>query len=146
LAAQRAIDYDLNLSLARATKEHGVKTYVLISTSGANPHSHMAYPKMKGELEEAIKALGFERTVILRPGVIIGGREDSRPAEYVIQTVANLAGHLAKGLKDPWAQDAGVIAKAAIAAGLKAEKGEGEKVWLLAGSEIIRLGRTEWKE
>lgn len=105
----------------------------------------MGYPKMKGELEEAVKALGFEKTVIVRPGLIVGGRDDSRPAEWVLQCVANAAGKV--GLKDAWAQDAGVIARAAVAAGLKAEKEkEGDKVVVVAQSDIVRLGRTEWKE
>jgi len=101
---------------------------------------------MKGELEEAVKALGFERTIILRPGLIVGGREDSRPAEYAIQCVAGLAGRIGDRFKDFWAQDAGVIGRAAVVAGLMAEKGEvQEKVWLVGQSDIVRLGRTEWK-
>jgi uncharacterized protein YbjT (DUF2867 family) len=102
------------------------------------------YTKMKGELEEAIKALDFERTVILRPGLIVGGREDSRPLEFAIQCVAGVAGKFGNGFKDSWAQDAGIIARAAVAAGLQAEKAE--KVWMVGGSDIIRLGRTEWKD
>ncbi|EHK99029.1 NAD(P)-binding Rossmann-fold containing protein [Glarea lozoyensis ATCC 20868] len=145
LAGQRAIDYDLNLSLAQAAKAAGVKTYVLISTSGASPTSPLAYPKMKGELEEAVKALNFEKTIILRPGLIVGAREESRPAEWVVRKIAGAMGTVANGLKDFWAQDAGVIAKAAVSAGLKAEKGEGEKVWTVGQAEIVRLGRTEWK-
>lgn len=103
---------------------------------------------MKGELEEAIKALGFERTVIVRPGLIVGGREDSRPAEYAIQCVAGFAKRVGgDGWRDFWAQDAGVIGRAAVAAGLQAEKGEVvEKVWIVGQSDIVRLGRTEWKE
>lgn len=105
---------------------------------------------MKGEIEEEIKKIGFERTVILRPGLIVGGREDSRPAEYAIQCVAGLAGRLGDGLKDFWAQDASVIARAAVRAGLRTEEerkeGKGEKVVMLGQSDIVRLGRTEWKE
>jgi hypothetical protein len=38
-----------------------------------------------------------------------------------------------------------VIARAAVSAGLKASEGKGEKVWDVGQSEIVRLGRTEWK-
>lgn len=102
---------------------------------------------MKGECEEQVKNLGFERTVILRPGVIVGPREESRPGEAVARFLATAIGKVHSSLKDPWAQDADVIAKAAVKAGLKALAGDvptgSEKVWVLSQSDIIRLGRTE---
>jgi len=142
--AQRKIDHDLNLDLAKSAKAAGVKVYVLISSGGANAHSYLAYPKMKGELEEAVKALDFEKTVILRPGLIVGSREDSRPAEWIVRKIAVTAGSLSNAAKDFWAQDAEVIARAAVAAGLKSLEG-GQKVWMVGQSDIVRLGRTEWK-
>ncbi|CAG8951228.1 hypothetical protein HYFRA_00007975 [Hymenoscyphus fraxineus] len=144
IAAQRAIDYTLNLSLAQSAKTAGVKVYVLISSGGANAQSMFAYPKMKGELEDAVKALGFEHVVILRPGLIVGEREESRPAEWVFRKIAGVMGGVRAGLKDVWAQDDVVIARAGVAAGLKALEG-GEKVVELGQSDIVRLGRTEWK-
>jgi len=50
-------------------------------------------------------------------------------------------------LKDPWSQDADVIAKAAISAGLKCLEGQAPagKVWEVSQKDIITLGRTEWK-
>lgn len=102
---------------------------------------------MKGELEEAVKALDFEHTVILRPGLIVGAREGSRATEGVFQGVASFMGKFSTGLKDVWAQDADVIGKAAISAGLKAlDGGDVSKVWIVGQSDIVRLGRTEWKE
>ena len=107
----------------------------------------MAYPKMKGEIEEHIKELGFDQTVILRPGLIAGNREESRMVEGVVRKLAAGLGMISTHLKDPWAQEAEVIGKAAVSAGLKALDGEApEKVWILSGSDIIRLGRTEWKD
>ncbi|KAH8791895.1 hypothetical protein BGZ57DRAFT_555885 [Hyaloscypha finlandica] len=143
--AQRKIDYDLNLALAQAAKASGVKVYVLISTGGANPNSMMGYPKMKGELEEAIKALDFEHTIILRPGLLVGERQESRPAEFVVRQIAGFAGALSNGLKDFWAQDGEVVGRAAVSAGLEALEGKGPKVWLVGQPDIVRLGRTEWE-
>lgn len=101
---------------------------------------------MKGELEEAVKELDFEKTVILRPGLIVGGREDSRPPEAAMRYVAGFLGAISSSwLKDGWAQDADVIAKAAVSSGLKALAGEGPKVWTMGQSDIVRLGKTEWK-
>jgi uncharacterized protein YbjT (DUF2867 family) len=144
--AQRKIDYDLNLDLARAAKTAGVKVYVLISSGGANSKSALAYPRMKGELEESVKQLGFERTIILRPGLLLGDRSDSRPAEWVMRKIAGGFGLLGHRALDFWAQDAAVVAKAAISAGLQALGDDMPKLWELGMSDIVRLGRTEWKD
>jgi hypothetical protein len=145
VANQRKIDYDLNLELAKAAKEHGATTCVVVSSGGASSTSMLAYPRMKGELEEAVKELGFEHTVILRPGLIVGQREDSRPPEFVFRKIAAWAGMVNESLKNFWAQDADVIAKAAISAALQCHEGKVEqKVWMLNQSDIVRLGKTEW--
>jgi len=97
--------------------------------------------RMKGEIEEHIKDLGFEHTIIVRPGLIIGHREESRTVEGIAQGMASIMGKLYRPLKESWAQDADVIARAAIAAAVKAEKGEvTEKVWVLDQKDILRLG------
>jgi hypothetical protein len=144
---QRLIDYDLNLDMAKAAKAAGVKVYVLISSAGASKDSRMPYPKMKGELEEAVKGLDFEKTVILKPGLIVGTREDARAPEAVFRGIAKGLGAISGGwLKDGWAQDADVIAKAAVNAGLKALDGETtEKVVEITQAGVVKLGRTEWK-
>ncbi|KAL8905058.1 MAG: hypothetical protein Q9207_002873 [Kuettlingeria erythrocarpa] len=87
-AAQRAVDLDLNLALARAAKESGVKTYVLISSGAVSSTSKLPYPKMKGELEDAVKTLKIPHTVIVKPGLLVGTREDLRLAEAVLQNIA----------------------------------------------------------
>ena len=142
------MEHDLNIELAKAAKEAGTKVYVLVSSVGANNTAMSAYFKMKGEIEEDIKAMGFENMIILRPGLIAGNREESRPGEAVLRKFAGVLGKISTHyLKDGWAQDADVIAKAAVSAGLTAANGGApSKVWELAGADIIRLGRTEWKE
>ena len=145
--AQYKLEHDLNVELARAAIEGGSKVYVLVSSAGASDKSVLAYPKMKGQIEEDIKVLGFEHMVILQPGLIAGHREESRPLEFVVRKFADLVGAInSHYLKDVWAQEADVIAKAAVSAGLKALNGEApSNVWVLKGADIIRLGRTEWR-
>lgn len=60
---------------------------ILVSTRGASSTSSLAYPQMRGELEDRVAALGFPTTHVLRPGFLIGAREDSRPGEFVGQTI-----------------------------------------------------------
>lgn len=133
--------------MARAAHEAGTKVYVLISSQGANKTSSIPYSRMKGEIEEDIKTLGFERMVILRPGLIAGTREESRPLEAGIRYIAGWAGKLHSSLKDGWAQEADVIGKAAVNAALKALAGKvpagSEKVWIIEGRNIISLAKDE---
>ena len=74
--AQWAIDYEANLEFAKAARENGVHTLVLVSASGANAASRLFYQRMKGELEQAIIALNFLRLIIFRPPLLIRPNSD----------------------------------------------------------------------
>jgi len=74
--AQWAIDYEANLEFAKAARENGVNTLVLISASGANSASSLFYQRMKGELEQAVIALNFPRLIIFRPPLLIRPNSD----------------------------------------------------------------------
>jgi uncharacterized protein YbjT (DUF2867 family) len=79
--AQYKIDYTYQYQVAKAAKEAGVKQYVLISSVGANADSSMFYNRIKGELDRDVQKLKFDQIAILRPSVLAGKREESRPAE-----------------------------------------------------------------
>lgn len=68
--AQWKIDYDYQYEFAKAAKENGVSNYVLVSSASASPKSPFFYSKMKGQLEEDIKKLEFEKTIILNPPLL----------------------------------------------------------------------------
>lgn len=140
------------MALAKGVKEVGTKAYVLVSSAGANPKSISGYAKMKGELEDVVLALGFEKTVIQRPGLIVGLREKTRMFEQPLHHIAGLAGIIGAGFKDCWAQDAETIAKAAVRAGLEEGLWEGRhvinevgggKVWIMGQKEIVELGKYQ---
>ncbi|KAL7938500.1 hypothetical protein V8C35DRAFT_288272 [Trichoderma chlorosporum] len=143
---QWKIDHDLNVELARAAKQAGVKTFVFISSVGTDRFltSSAPYSKMKKGVEDTVKELEFDHGIIVRPGLIMGEREKGRLLEGIAVTVMN--GLSLFGLKDPLAQDAEVIARAAIRASQLADEGKApSKFWILESSDIIRLGRTEWE-
>lgn len=75
---QYKIDHDMNLELAKTAKNAGIKTYVLISSKGADENSLFPYLKMKGTLDKEIIDLKFEKTVILRPGILLGDRDKEK--------------------------------------------------------------------
>lgn len=69
--AQWIVDYDYQLSFAKIAKQNLVNQFVLLSAMNANPHAKSFYGKMKGELEEAIKEIGFDRLTIIKPSLLI---------------------------------------------------------------------------
>lgn len=78
---QRTVDLDYQYQAAQQAKSAGVTSYFLVSSSGASARSLSPYLKMKGELEDKVIKLDFERCVILRPSLLIGQREQSRTGE-----------------------------------------------------------------
>ena len=68
--AQWKIDYDYQYEFAKAARENGVDDYVLVSSSGASPDSFLFYPRMKGQLEDAVKSLGFAKLSIFNPPIL----------------------------------------------------------------------------
>lgn len=78
---QYRIDFTYQFEVARAAKKNGITRYVLVSSAGANVKSKVFYSRMKGELDEAVKALHFETTVLLKPSVLVGQRNEKRWGE-----------------------------------------------------------------
>lgn len=74
---ERGLAFDL-LSLA---KKNGAKNVYLISSIGADARSFFIYPKIKGEIEDYTRFLGFNRSIIFRPSLLIGERDSERPLE-----------------------------------------------------------------
>ena len=72
---QFKVDHDLNIELAQAAKKAGCKTYVLVSSGGANADSFYPYFKMKGQIEDDILKIGFCKVVFLQPGLLLGERQ-----------------------------------------------------------------------
>lgn len=84
----RAIDHDYVVEFAQLAKASGAKTFVIVSSLGADAGSANFYLRVKGETERDVQALGFERLHILRPSLILGERADRRPLEAFAQAAA----------------------------------------------------------
>ncbi len=69
--AQWKVDYTYQLEAAKAARDNGVPTYVLVSSVGADSKSRIFYTRMKGALDDAVRELGFEGCFILRPPSLI---------------------------------------------------------------------------
>jgi uncharacterized protein YbjT (DUF2867 family) len=76
--AFRAVDHDLVVSVAGAANAAGARHIILVSSVGASAASNSFYLKTKGDAERAVRALGFDRLDILRPGLLRGNRQGPR--------------------------------------------------------------------
>ncbi len=81
--AMRRIDFDLVLSCARLALDAGARSFALTSSIGANPKAWGFYLKLKGEIEEAIRGLGYPSLTIVRPAGLGGERDERRTLETV---------------------------------------------------------------
>lgn len=110
--AFRAIDHDLPLHLASVLHSNGCKTAAIVSAVGANAKSSVFYLRTKGEVEEAMKKIGFDSLSFLRPSFIAGPREERRGMELFMTGFMKLAGPLMfGGLKKYRAASANSIAE-----------------------------------
>jgi len=83
IETQRRVDLDYQYQAARLAADQGVRHYLLVSSSGADSGSRNAYLKMKGELEERVVTLPFERISIFQPSLLLGKRPDIRLGEFL---------------------------------------------------------------
>lgn len=81
--AQYAVDFEYQYTFARSAREAGATRVFVISSPGASPKARGFYLRMKGELDEAVKQLGFETTVLIKPSLIRARREDERLGELL---------------------------------------------------------------
>ncbi|XP_071391912.1 oxidoreductase HTATIP2 [Centroberyx affinis] len=81
------VDHDYVMKAAELTKAGGCSQFHLVSTKGADKNSGFLYLRVKGQVEEEIEALGFDRFSIYRPAVLLVDRQESRPGEWLAQKV-----------------------------------------------------------
>ncbi|WP_338726564.1 NAD-dependent dehydratase [Shewanella baltica] len=91
-AAFKRVDYDYPLMAAKLAKQQGTETYVLNSAIGANVSSRFFYNQVKGELEQSLTQCHFTSLSFVRPGMIGGNRQESRPSERLMMLTLMLLG------------------------------------------------------
>jgi uncharacterized protein YbjT (DUF2867 family) len=82
-AAFRQVDFDYPLQIAQLAKAQGAKRFMLVSALGASARSRVFYSRVKGELEDALRAMGFEHLAVARPSLLAGERIEFRLGEKV---------------------------------------------------------------
>lgn len=77
----RRVDVDHVLTFARTAKAAQAQRFIVVSSAGADAVSKNFYLRTKGEMEDALQAVGFASLDILQPSVLLGLRKQMRPLE-----------------------------------------------------------------
>ena len=85
--AFQQIDHGYPLAIAQAAHANGCEVFALNSAAGANPRSPVFYSRVKGQLEQDLRALGFASLTLVRPGLIGGERAERRAGEHLASVV-----------------------------------------------------------
>lgn len=133
--AFRKVDYEYPVAVARASR---AGQYLIVTAVGGDAKSSIFYNRVKGEVEAALQQMAFPRGLkIFRPSMILGDRDESRPAERVVKAImGSTAGLFVGGLKRYRAIDAKVIARAMVNAALR----EPDGTQIYEGASLFALG------
>ena len=116
-ALYRKIDYDIPVNAAQYCKETGCEKMIIVSAVGANSKSNNFYLRLKGEMEEAVKASGLQSIHIMQPSMLLGHRNEKRTGETFFQRLVKaLSFLLIGGLKKYTGIPAKQLAQAMVAA------------------------------
>lgn len=107
--AFRAVDLGLNLTVAKAAVAAGARRLGVVSAVGADARSRVFYNRVKGELEDALRALDLDALVIAQPSLLLGDRaalgQPPRLGEALAMPVARWVGRFVPGRWRPVAGD-----------------------------------------
>ena len=81
--AYRKIDYDITVNAVKFCKLNGCERFVFVSAVGANSKSKNFYLRLKGEIEDAVKAVGLKHVHIMQPSLLLGKRKEFRLGEKI---------------------------------------------------------------
>jgi uncharacterized protein YbjT (DUF2867 family) len=129
--AFRAIDHDLVLAFARRARELGARHLLVISALGADPASAVFYNRVKGEMEQALRAMDWPQLTIVRPSLLLGARQELRLGERLAAPFVRWLPGKYRGIK------ATVLARALWRLALE----ENDGIRVIESGQLRRLGR-----
>ena len=124
-AAFRQVDFDFVVKTARAARTAGATRLAVVSALGADVKSRAFYNRVKGEMQAAVAALGYESVVIAQPSLLIGDRaalgQPTRAGEvWAGRLLAPVMGLIPKSVRPI---NAGTVASAMLTANLSGNPG-----------------------
>ena len=79
----KALEIGVVGGFARGCHEAGITRFALLSAVGSDVNSRIRYVRVMGLKEETVRAIGFERLAIFRPGIIGGNVHTPRYAAWL---------------------------------------------------------------
>lgn len=111
--AFRRVDEHFVVQTARLGLLSGASQFHVITAMGADKRSFFFYNRVKGEVEEQLKALGYPALHIYRPSLLLGQRDQKRAGEKAGEFIMNIFDPLMLGpLKKYKAVSATKVARA----------------------------------
>jgi uncharacterized protein YbjT (DUF2867 family) len=127
------VDYTYVVKLAKLTASHFASQFLVVSALGADAHSRIFYNRVKGEMEEAVKALPFTSVHIFQPSLLLGERQEFRLGEKFATSLMKGVGFIFNG---PLRKYKGIPAKAVAKAMLEAAKQDGGGVLVHSSEQM----------
>ena len=87
---QYLVDFTYQYEFAKMASDNGINYLSLVSSAGANERSFFFYPKIKGELERAVKKLRFKKIQIFQSPILIRQPELMRNGERICIRIFNV--------------------------------------------------------
>ena len=83
----RRIEYDIPVNIAKIAKLNSINSFYYVSSMGANSNVSNSYLKNKGEVEDELTKLNFNKLAILKPSLLLGNRKKFRLGEHIAQLI-----------------------------------------------------------
>ncbi|MGE7993045.1 oxidoreductase [Pseudomonas sp. NPDC089554] len=129
--AFRSVDLDMVVAFSKRARELGARHLLVISAIGADPKSSIFYNRVKGEMEEALKAQDWPQLTIVRPSLLLGERMEPRLGERIAAPFSRLMPGKYRGI------EVCTLARALWRLALEEEDG----VRVVESDELRKLGR-----
>ena len=129
--AFRAVDHDMVVAFGKRAREMGARHLVVISAIGADPKSSVFYNRVKGEMEQSLRAQEWPQLTIARPSLLIGERLEERLAEKIAGPLSKLIPGKYRGI------EACQLARALWRLGLEEQSG----IRVIESDELRKLGK-----
>ena len=133
---QYKVDVTYQYEFAKTASENGVKNYFLVSSAGSNVKSKLFYLRIKGELDEKVQQLSFNKIRIFRPSLLLGERPTKRFGEKAAENILKIIVPIFPFLKNQRPIEGEKVANAMLAS---ANKDDDERIRIFELDEIFEL-------
>lgn len=118
------VDHAAIVAFAQLAKKSDAQAFILVSAMGANAKSMIFYNQVKGRTEEDVRALNLNSTIIFRPALLTGPRQEFRLAEnFAEKTLIPITRLLPPGLQKKIITPAETLAARMLAEGKSSKPG-----------------------